>query len=219
MDADFWKQRWQTNEIGWHEGRTNTMLAQYWPSRRLPAGSQVFVPLCGKSADMAWLAAQGHRVLGAELSEIAVATFFAENGLTPEREIRDGFEVSSAGGIEIWCGDFFKLKTSHLADVAGVYDRAALVAMPPTMQPAYAAKMAEIVPRGVPTLLITFTLDEAQPSGPPFSTPPARVRTLFEANFEISEIESRDTDEVSVNLRQRGVERMQQHAIVLLRRR
>lgn len=216
MDADFWKNRWQKNEIGWHEGRTNTMLARHWPSLRLPAGSQVFVPLCGKSADMAWLAAQGHRVLGAELSEIAVTTFFAENGLKPKRESRDGFDISSAGGIEIWCGDFFKLQPHHLTQIEGVYDRASLVAMPPAMQPIYAAKLAEIVPRGVPTLLITFALDETQP-GPPFSTPPAHVRTLFAADFEIAEIESRDTDEVSVNLRQRGVERMQQHAIVLRR--
>ena len=49
MDAEFWKARWQSNEIGFHEGSTNTMLAKHWPTLKLPAGSQVFVPLCGKS--------------------------------------------------------------------------------------------------------------------------------------------------------------------------
>jgi thiopurine S-methyltransferase len=218
MDAEFWKARWQSNEIGFHEGRTNAMLAKHWPALGLKNGSSVFVPLCGKSADLAWFAAQGHRVLGVELSEVAVATFFTENGLEPKRESRDGFEVSSAGGIEIWCGDFFKIEPRHLSGITGAYDRASLVAMPPTMQPAYAAKMAEIVPRGLPTLLVTFTLDEAQPIGPPFSTPPARVRTLFDANFEISELESKDTDEVSANMRVRGITHMKQHAIVLRRR-
>jgi thiopurine S-methyltransferase len=218
MDAEFWKVRWQNNEIGWHEGRTNTMLAKHWPALGLPAGARVFVPLCGKSQDMTWLAAQGHHVIGAELSDIAVATFFAENGLEPKRESRDGFEVSSAGGVEIWCGDLFALQPRHLAGVAGAYDRASLVAMPPAMQPTYATKMAAIVPHGVPTLLVTFTVDEAQPGGPPFSTPPARVRTLFEANFEIAELENSDTDEVSGNLRARGVTRVEQN-VVLLRRR
>jgi thiopurine S-methyltransferase len=31
---------------------------------------------------MIWLAEQGHRVVGVELSQIAVAAFFRENGLT-----------------------------------------------------------------------------------------------------------------------------------------
>jgi thiopurine S-methyltransferase len=218
MDAEFWKARWHNNEIGWHEGRANTMLAKHWPSLGLSKGSAVFVPLCGKSADMAWLAAQGHRVLGAELSDIAVRDFFAENGLEPKRESRDGFEVSSAGGIEIWCGDLFKLQPRHLGSITAVYDRASLYAMPPAMQPTYAAKMAEIVPHGVPTLLVTFSVDEAQPAGPPFSTPPARVRTLFETSFEVAEIDSRDTDEVSPNLRTRGVTRMEQNVLLLRRR-
>ena len=189
MEAEFWKQRWNKNEIGWHEGRTNAMLAKHWPALQLATGSRVFVPLCGKTLDMAWLAAQGYRVMGVELSEIAVRDFFGESGLVPACGSRDGFEVSSAGGIEIWCGDLFKLEPRHLADVAGVYDRASLVAMPPSMQPAYAAKLAEILPPGVPMLLVTFTLDEAQPVGPPFSTPPARVRTLFEKDFVIAALE------------------------------
>lgn len=49
----------------------------------LAQGSRVFVPLCGKSLDMIWLAQQGHEVIGVELSPVAVEDFFRENGLNP----------------------------------------------------------------------------------------------------------------------------------------
>ena len=40
------------------------------------------VPLSGKTLDMPWLAAQGQRVLGIELSERAIKSFFLEQELS-----------------------------------------------------------------------------------------------------------------------------------------
>jgi thiopurine S-methyltransferase len=217
MDAEFWKNRWTKNELGWHEGRANTMLAKHWPALGLSKGSLVFVPLCGKSADMTWLAAQGHRVLGVELSEIAVAAFFAENGLEPRRESRDGFDVSSAGGIEIWCGDLFKLEPRHLAGIAGAYDRASLYAMPPAMQPRYAAHLTQVLARGASILLVTFDTGEVERKGPPFSTSPEQVRALFDKDFEIADIERSQTDKLGAALRARGVTQVTE-SVLLLRR-
>ena len=119
-------------------------------------------------------------------------TFFAENGLKPKRENRDGFEISSAGGIEIWRGDFFKIESRHLAGIAGVYDRASLIALPTHDAAGLCRQMAELVPRGVPTLLVAFNYDQSQAPGPPFATPPEHVRRLFGDGFEIGEIESKD---------------------------
>src|SRR5690606_7289998 len=84
MDPDFWRQRWRDNKIGFHQERVLPLLEKHWPSLGLATGSRVFVPLCGKSLDMAWLAARGHRVLGVELSPIAVEQFFDENALVPD---------------------------------------------------------------------------------------------------------------------------------------
>ena len=41
----------------------------------------MFVPLCGKTLDMIWLAEQGASVVGCELSDLAVQQFFTENSL------------------------------------------------------------------------------------------------------------------------------------------
>src|SRR3546814_8142059 len=86
MDPDFWQQRWRDNRIGFHRDGVLPLLEKHWPSLGLATGSRVFVPLCGKSLDMAWLAARGHRVLGVELSPLAVGQFFDENGLAPRSE-------------------------------------------------------------------------------------------------------------------------------------
>ena len=84
MKAEFWLERWQRNEIGFHQGEINAHLQDYWDRVGLKEGGEVFVPLCGKSNDMLWLRAQGHRVLGVELSPLAVEAFFVENQLKPE---------------------------------------------------------------------------------------------------------------------------------------
>lgn len=113
------------------------LLQKYWPTLALPAGSRVFVPLAGKTLDMLWLAERGHRVLGVELSTLAVDQFFSENGLKPTvRESRYGTH-HVAGNIELICGDAFALDTEALADCVGVYDRAALIALPLPMRERY----------------------------------------------------------------------------------
>src|SRR5690606_2213611 len=83
MDADFWHQKWQKGDIGFHEGRPNQFLATHFDALRLPPGARVFLPLCGKTRDIAWLLAQGCKVVGAELSEQAIGELFAELELQP----------------------------------------------------------------------------------------------------------------------------------------
>ena len=52
MDPDFWHERWQKKETGFHQPAVNDLLQLYWPRLGLEAGSEVFVPLCGRSLDM-----------------------------------------------------------------------------------------------------------------------------------------------------------------------
>ncbi len=70
MTPDFWLERWQNHEIGFHMPQVQPALGKHWPRLNVAKGATVFVPLCGKSLDMAWLADEGYRVIGAELSEM-----------------------------------------------------------------------------------------------------------------------------------------------------
>lgn len=207
MQPDFWLQRWQDGQIGFHRNEVMPLLQKHWPSLRLPAGNRVFVPLCGKSLDMHWLAAQGHEVLGVELSPLAVRQFFAETGLEPERRESRYGEHFTAGPVEIILGDAFGLDAELLADVRGVYDRAALIALPPEMRPRYADLHARL-PAGCQDLLITLEYPQDQKSGPPFSVDADDVRATYDHDWAIETLERRDILDEQPGFAAEGVTRL-----------
>lgn len=205
MDADFWLQRWQEGQIGFHRSDVMPLLEKHWPSLQLPAGSRVLVPLCGKSLDMHWLAAQGHRVLGVELSPLAVTQFFDEAGLAPVRRTSRYGEHFSAGPVEIILGDAFGLDPALLAEVAGVYDRAALIALPPDLRLRYRDTVYASLPAGCQGLLITLEYPQAEKAGPPFSVEQAEVDALFAAPWRHSLLERRDILDQEPRFREEGM--------------
>lgn len=217
MDHGFWRDRWQRGEIGFHQPHVHAQLQRFWPSLALPRGSAVFVPLSGKSRDMAWLAEQGHRVIGAELSELAVRDFFKESGLTPSVISGGPFQIFEAGPFKIYQGDFFSLSPDALQGVAACYDRAAMIALPPDMRPRYAKKLAEILPPDAVIMAISIEYPEGEIKGPPFSVPRDEVRMLFGKQYEIDVLEERDGLAASANLKQRGVTKLQEIAYLLRR--
>ena len=218
MEPKFWNDRWRSGEIGFHKSEVNDLLMKHWPALDVAAGSDVFVPMCGKSLDMAWLAERGHRVIGAELSEVAVDAFFEERGLVPEVEVRGDLTVKRAGAYEIWQGDIFKLSASAVCNAAAVYDRAALVALPPAMQPRYAAKLKDMLPAAAPILLIGLAYPAGQMSGPPFPVDLAQVTDLFSRTHTIWLLESRDGLEQSQNLKERGMTALEECVYKLRRK-
>lgn len=187
MEPAFWHKRWADNQIGFHQSQVNTYLQDHWPT--LAPGSRVFVPLCGKSLDMVWLAGQGYRVLGVELSRRAVEDFFAEQGLAAEVERQGAFEVWRSADFELWCGDFFALRASDLADCTAVYDRAALIAFPPSMRERYLDHLSRCLPDRCEGLLVTLEYDQSLIEGPPFSVPQAQVRQGL-GGWQVTELQA-----------------------------
>ncbi|MDR2306692.1 MAG: thiopurine S-methyltransferase [Paucimonas sp.] len=189
MEPAFWHKRWADNQIGFHQPQVNPYLQAHWPTLGLAPGARVLVPLCGKSLDLAWLAAQGYRVLGVELSRRAVEEFFAEHGLVPQITQQGAFEVWRADEVELWCGDIFELRAENLADCTGLYDRAALIALPPDMRERYLALLGKWLPvcKG---LLVTLDYDQSLIDGPPFSVLDAEVQAGF-AGWRVDEVEAR----------------------------
>lgn len=210
MNPEFWHERWQRGEIGWHLDQVNAHLAEHWPRLGLPPGGQVLVPLCGKSRDLLWLAAQGHRVLGVELSPLAVAGFFAEQGLTPEGH-RDGpFACYQVDEIRLLCGDFFALGPEQVGAVTAFYDRGALIALPPELRDPYADHLTALTRPGSRGLLITLEYVQAEMAGPPFSVPEDQVKTLFGGAFRIERLVHLDVLAENPGLAARGLSRLQE---------
>lgn len=203
MEPSFWHARWQRGEIGWHADRVNAHLRVFWPALALPVTARVFVPLCGKSRDLLWLVARGHEVIGVELSELAVAAVFAENAMLPSIIDVPPFRQYRAGRLTLFCGDFFHLTPALLGPVAAVFDRAALVALPPEQRARYAALMLHLVD-AAPMLVIAYEYDQTQMAGPPFAVSGAEIARLYGARYRPLAL----TCQVDDAWRRRGVERM-----------
>lgn len=189
MDADFWHTRWRNNEIAFHKNAFNRHLLKHWTASGARPGGRVFVPLCGKSVDLLWLAEYGHAVVGCEISEIAVESFFSEAGLAPQRTIDGPVERWSAPSIEILLGDFFNLDRELIGAVDAVYDRASLIAFPETMRRAYVRALAELMRPGTGMLLVTLEYPQHEMTGPPFSVSESEVRDLFRGVADVELLE------------------------------
>ena len=215
MKKEFWLERWEREETGFHQEDINPYLRRYWPELHLEGNSAVFVPLCGKSLDMLWLRDQGHPVVGVELSAIAVQAFFGENGYRPQRVVQGKFDRCEAGGIGILCGDLFDLCSDDLKDVAAVYDRASLIALPPDMRERYVRHLAGILPPATQILLVTVDYPQAEMQGPPFSVSAAEVEALFRDHAVVQMLSQADVLAQNPRFQQRGLSRFRENIFLL----
>ncbi|SEJ50712.1 thiopurine S-methyltransferase [Frateuria terrea] len=205
MDASYWLECWREGRTGFHRAEVMPLLEKHWPALRLPRGTRVLVPLAGKTLDMAWLAAQGLRVLGVELSPLAVQAFFDEHGLEPRRHVSACGEHYVAGDIEMIQGNVFDLDDATLAGCMGIYDRAALIALPPAMRRQYVRSVYARLPAACRGLLITLDYPAGDMEGPPFTVPRAEVERLFASGWRIATLEHRDILAEQPGLAARGL--------------
>jgi thiopurine S-methyltransferase len=208
MDTDFWLQRWEQGQTGFHQTRVMPLLQKHWAGLGLPAGSRVLVPLVGKTLDVAWLAAQGHTVLAVELSPIAVRQFFEEHGLEPETLMLPRGTLYRAGQIEFLCGDIFDVDAATLARCTACYDRAALIALPPQLRMRYVRHVYGQLPAGCRTLLLTLDYPQHEMDGPPFSVPATEIESLYGNRWRIECLENRDILAQEPRFAARGVSRL-----------
>jgi thiopurine S-methyltransferase len=174
---DEWLARWRDGRIGFHEGRPNAFLDRYLA--RLAGARRVLVPLCGRSEDLAFLAAHGYEVVGVELSEPAVRAFFELHALVPSVAARGPFVEYRAGSITLLVGDLFDTTPALLGATDALYDRAALIALPAELRARYVAHLRALLPADAPGLVITIEYDAASLSGPPFPVLEAELRALY----------------------------------------
>ncbi|MEQ7919161.1 thiopurine S-methyltransferase [Xanthomonas sp. WHRI 1810A] len=218
MQPDFWHQRWATDQIGFHQPQVNPHLQRFWPELGVKKGERVFVPLCGKSVDLTWLLDQGLFVVGVELSEKAIEVYFAEHDVQPQVEERGAFKVFSHERCALWCGDFFKLTAGHIGACSVVYDRAALIALPPDMRWRYVEHLNRLLPADCRGLLITLDYDQSQVAGPPFSVAEEEVIQLLSSEWRVKLIAEEDALPTSRKFVNAGATRLREQVYTLFRR-
>ena len=191
MDASFWHQRWERGEIAFHEGQPNSLLVAYFNRLSLAEGARVFLPLCGKTRDIAWLLGHNYRVAGVELSALAIDELFRDLALDPDISAIDQLTHYRAKDIDIFVGDIFALSADRLGPVNAVYDRAALVALPDGTRREYAAHMSNLT-CAAPQLVISFDYDQSLMEGSPFSVTEEEITQLYGSNYKLTPIEHKN---------------------------
>ena len=188
MEANFWNERWANNEIGFHQNSVTPLLARCWDELYGSSAGSVFVPLCGKSKDLLWLAERGAEIVGVELSKVAVESFFAESGLNVKVSERgDLLEYRSESlPITIYQGDFYSLPDEVFRKSNLVFDRAALIALPAEMRRTYVDRFSAGLNPEAEILLVT--MEHASNDNPPFSLDESEVSELYADEFSIQRI-------------------------------
>jgi thiopurine S-methyltransferase len=192
MDKTFWATKWQTNEIGFHEPKANPLLIDHINCLQLSQGSRVFVPLCGKTLDIAWLLSQDYKIVGVELIEDAIKQLFNELEISPEITQYKSYKLYRSVNIDIFVGDIFSLSKEDLGTVGAVYDRAAFVALPDNTREQYVNQVIELADFA-PQLLITYEYDTSVMQGPPFSMTQQQVKAYFDNNYAVSLLSSNES--------------------------
>ena len=191
---EYWHNRWDTLQLGWHRDEFNDLLEKHWFSINPPKDCEVLVPLCGKSLDMVWLAKQGYKVVGLELVQQAIETFFLENNLDSSSIKAEKHTKYSSPPFTIYQGNIFDLQ-SGMVQADAWYDRAAMVALPNSVREQYVKQIYNQTKPGAVGLLITFSYPEEQMEGPPFSLPDHLVMEYFSNGFEVECLEKIDLED------------------------
>jgi thiopurine S-methyltransferase len=208
MQHEFWHERWQRGEIGFHARNIHWALRGHWDSLTPETGQPVLVPLCGKSLDLRWLAEQGHPVAGVELSGQAAADFFAEWQRPVEPQTVGAFQRWQSGPVTIWQGDFLAFAPAKPFEL--FYDRAALVALPPGMRQRYLDHLVGLLAPQARGLLVTFEYQQSRMDGPPFAVLAEELQARTDLQFE--QLERRDVLSRSPGFAARGLKALHEVA-------
>jgi SAM-dependent methyltransferase len=164
-NSGFWDTRYRHGVTPWDAGGVPPRLA-VWLSAKTP-GLKVLIPGCGTGYEVRVFAQHGDDVLAIDFSDSAVEAARRELGPLAHR-------VRQA--------DFFK---SDLARHDIVYERALLCALPRSIWPLWAARMAQLVRPGGE--LAGFFYFNDNDRGPPFGAAPDQIAILLHEAFDLAE--------------------------------
>eukprot|EP00123_Amoebidium_parasiticum_P016572 comp23500_c0_seq1/m.39360 comp23500_c0_seq1/g.39360 ORF comp23500_c0_seq1/g.39360 comp23500_c0_seq1/m.39360 type:complete len:250 (-) comp23500_c0_seq1:165-914(-) len=210
-----WSGMWKENKIGFHRPEVNDKLLAFYEqwTEGVPAGSRVLVPLCGKTVDLMHLADKAHHVVGVEWVPEAVNQFWTDTAALPldkvsfrnvgDHEVSTAETDTAAKSVGMVRGDFFSIdKTEAVPSLIGndakfdlIWDRAALVAIPPHLRDQYSQVEANMIRPGGRLLLVTYTYDKVTPEskdGPPHSVPVNQVLELYGRFFNVQHLVDED---------------------------
>ena len=176
---NIWESLWQEGRIGFHLPQVNTYLRRFSAHLLKSEPENIFVPLCGKTLDLPWLAKRTTKVVGVEMVSQAVEEFYAENEISYSIQLVGKLQLFKNDSIDIFQGDFFDLTQEETGSFEAIYDRGSIVALVRPERQKYVEHLLSFLAPGGRLLLIILEYDQEQMSGPPFSVADAEIEMLF----------------------------------------
>lgn len=105
----YWLDRWQNNDVDFCQEAPNEFLVKHFCRFNINDSSVCLVPMCGCSIDMLYFLSKGIKVVGIELSEKAVLSFFSQNNIKYEIIEESDNKCYKSNDIEIYVTDIFNL--------------------------------------------------------------------------------------------------------------
>lgn len=201
---EYWHRKWQTKSIRFHSPVVNPQLLTFAPHLGSLKNKVVLVPLCGKSVDMSWFMQQGAKVIGIEVSPIAVNAFFEENTLPYQQKKQADFIIYHNPQISILLGDFFKLSKKDVGSVNVVYDKGALAALPAILRQDYVKRLTSFTSVNTAILLIACEFISPDPNTSPFSLSKEEIQSLYSNDYHIELLTEDHGDNIQKGLKSRG---------------
>lgn len=174
-----WSKRWAEGKTGWHLNSINAHLQEYHQILFQNPTPRILVPLCGRSLDVAWLAGKGAQVIGIDLVEQPLLGIFTDCAKQPVQSKVAGLTSLQAGGIQLIHSDIFSVTREVIDPVDAIYDRAALVALDPSLRTTYVEHCLSLLRPGGRLLLLTYDSSADESSGPPYPVRPGVVEELY----------------------------------------
>ncbi|CAK8673503.1 unnamed protein product [Clavelina lepadiformis] len=192
-----WIKRWEIGDTGFHMSQVHPYLLKL-KDRFLKECSTVYVPLCGKTLDLIYLADEGHNVIGSECAEVGILQFFDDNKIKYERSLHPTAPFEVFKGIDktitIYKGDFFQLDSVVMGRVDAIWDRGSFGAIHPSQQMKYGKIIHDIIKENGKYLLCTLRYEGVR-TGNPYSVSENDVQVSFGQSFDISTLDSYESSD------------------------
>ncbi|MGM0587924.1 MAG: thiopurine S-methyltransferase [Bacteroidota bacterium] len=219
MEISYWQSRWNKDKTGFHLDQVYAPLKKHWRHLQLQIGDYVLVPLCGKSLDMHWMMQQEINVVGVEVSEKALFSFFRQFKLEDQviESQKGSFTIYRVHDSQWWVGDIHKLQPNWLPTIHAVYDKAAIVALRPDQRTGYIQQIKTLCPENPPMLIQTFDYPQQEMPGPPFSVPINEIQSGLGECYSIQTLEKRNRLDDLEKFKRRGLHTRLDEYVLLLR--
>lgn len=193
----YWLDRWQNNDVDFCQESPNEFLVKHFSRLNINSSSVCLVPMCGCSIDMLYFLSKGVKVVGIELSEKAVLSFFSQNNIKYEIIEESDYKCYKGNDIEIYVTDIFNLPkiAKNLPDFDIWYDRGAYIALPEDIRARYAKMMLQVCSDNTQILLLVMEHDKKSQT-PPYSVTQAELIKNFSPNIEFELIDSKQRENI-----------------------